>query len=74
MQESDPARERITAKSKKTMRAEQRRSEKNRRQPAAEEQQSLKQTAKDDEREVTEEQIAACDALFDKLLQGISTT
>lgn len=74
MQESDSARERITAKSKKTMRAEQRRSEKNRRQPAVEEQQSLKQTAKDDEREVTEEQIAACDALFDKLLQGISTT
>lgn len=74
MQESDPARERITAKSKKTMRAEQRRSEKNRRQPAAEEQQSLKQTAKAEEREVTEEQIAACDALFDKLLQGISTT
>lgn len=74
MQESDPARERITAKSKKTMRAEQRRSEKNRRQPAVEEQQSLKQTAKAEEREVTEEQIAACDALFDKLLQGISTT
>ena len=74
MQESDPARERITAKSKKTMRAEQRRSEKNRRQTAAEEQQSLKQTAKAEEREVTEEQIAACDALFDKLLQGISTT
>lgn len=74
MQESDPARERITAKSKKTMRAEQRRSEKNRRQTATEEQQSLKQTAKAEEREVTEEQIAACDALFDKLLQGISTT
>ena len=74
MQESDPARERITAKSKKTMRAEQRRSEKNRRQTASEEQQPLKQTAKADEREVTEEQIAACDALFDKLLQGISTT
>lgn len=74
MQEPDPARERMTAKSKKAMRAEQRRSEKNRRQPATEEQQSLKQTAKDDEREVTEEQIAACDALFDKLLQGISTT
>ena len=74
MQESDPARERITAKSKKTMRVEQRRSEKNRRQTATEEQQSLKQTAKAEEREVTEEQIAACDALFDKLLQGISTT
>lgn len=74
MQEPDPARERITAKSKKAMRAEQRRSEKSRRQPAAEEQQYLKQTAKDDKREVTEEQIAACDALFDKLLQGISTT
>ena len=74
MQEMDSTRERITAKSKKTMRAEQRRSEKNRRQPAAEEQQSLKQTAKAEEREVTEEQIAACDALFDKLLQGISTT
>lgn len=74
MQESDPARERITAKSKKTMRAEQRRSEKNRRQTASEEQQPLKQTAKAEEREVTEEQIAACDALFDKLLQGISTT
>lgn len=74
MQESDPARERITERSKKTMRAEQRRSEKNRRQPAVEEQQSLKQTAKAEEREVTEEQIAACDALFDKLLQGISTT
>ena len=74
MQEADPARERITAKSKKTMRAEQRRSEKNRRQTATEEQQSLKQTAKAEEREVTEEQIAACDALFDKLLQGISTT
>ena len=27
-----------------------------------------------DEHEVTEEQIAACDALFDKLLKGISTT
>lgn len=74
MQESDPARERIAAKSKKTMRAEQRRSEKNRRQTASEEQQPLKQTAKAEEREVTEEQIAACDALFDKLLQGISTT
>ena len=74
MQESDPARERITAKSKKTMWAEQRRSEKNRRQTASEEQQPLKQTAKAEEREVTEEQIAACDALFDKLLQGISTT
>lgn len=74
MQESDSARERITAKSKKTMRAEQRRSEKNRRQTASEEQQPLKQTAKAEEREVTEEQIAACDALFDKLLQGISTT
>ena len=74
MQESDPARERITAKSKKTMRAEQRRSEKTRPQTATEEQQSLKQTAKAEEREVTEEQIAACDALFDKLLQGISTT
>ena len=61
MQESDPARERITAKSKKTMRAEQRRSEKNRRQTATEEQQSVKQTAKAEEREVTEEQIAACE-------------
>lgn len=74
MQETGPARERTNAKSKKAMRAEQRRLEKNRRQQAAGEQQSLKQTAKDDEREVTEEQIAACDALFDKLLQGISTT
>lgn len=74
MQEMDSTRERITAKSKKAMRAEHRRSEKSRRQPAAEEQQSLKQVAKDAEREVTEEQIAACDALFDKLLQGISTT
>lgn len=74
MQETDQVRERTTAKSKKAMRAEQRRLEKSRRQQAAEAQQSLKQTAKDDEREVTEEQIAACDALFDKLLQGISTT
>lgn len=74
MQEMDPARERSTAKSKKAMQAEQRRSEKSRRQSAAEGQQPLKQTAKEDDREVTEEQIAACDALFDKLLQGISTT
>ena len=67
MQEMDSTRERITAKSKKAMRAEHRRSEKSRQQP-------LKQTAKEDDREITEEQIAACDALFDKLLQGISTT
>lgn len=73
MQESDPARERITAKSKNNAgRATQIRE--NRRQTASEEQQPLKQTAKAEEREVTEEQIAACDALFDKLLQGISTT
>ena len=74
MQEMDSTRERITAKSKKAMRAEHRRSEKSRRQSAAEGQQPLKQTAKEDDREITEEQIAACDALFDKLLQGISTT
>ena len=84
MQETDQARERTTARSKKAMRAEQRRSEKSRRQqaveaqqsrqPEAEAQQSRKQTPKDGVREVTEEQIAACDALFDKLLQGISTT
>lgn len=74
MQEMDPARERSTAKSKKAMRAEQRRLEKSRRQQAAVEKEGIKQTVEDDDREVTEEQIAACDALFDKLLQGISTT
>lgn len=74
IQETDSARERTTTKSKKAMRAEQRRLEKSRRQQTAGEKEDVKQAAKDDDREVTEEQIAACDALFDKLLQGISTT
>lgn len=74
MQEKEPARERSAAKSKKAMRAEQRKLEKSRRQQTAGEKEDVKQAVKDDDREVTEEQIAACDALFDKLLQGISTT
>ena len=74
IQETDSARERTTTKSKKAMRAEQRRLEKSRRQQTAGEKEDVKQAAKDGDREITEEQIAACDALFDKLLQGISTT
>lgn len=37
-------------------------------------QESDKLTGRESPRKVTEEQIAACDALFDKLLSGISTT
>ena len=59
-------------KSKKAIKAEQRKSEQRKMEQRNTEQRKQEKD-RSDEHEVTEE-IAACDALFDKLLKGISTT
>lgn len=76
-----PGREKKTEnleKSKKAIKAEQRKSEQRKMEQRNTELRNTEQRKQEkdrsDEHEVTEEQIAACDALFDKLLKGISTT